>query len=137
MAFTGARGHNIDKSGNIYAVAAEAITLPAPNVALGVVYSAEDTVRLPDADAEQPAGVIYEESVSEGDKVYLATKGQVWMIAAEAIATMRGDLMLDDATGYVLNCTSAAAKLGQALTLQASVGGMIYVDLTIGSDAPA
>ena len=141
MAFTGSKGHQIDPHGNYPAIAGEALTLPQQDVALGVVYNGSATngiqqVRLPDSDGEKPAGVVYGKSYASGDQITMATKGRAWMIAAEAI-TINEDLMLDDATGYVLIATSATDKIGSALSAQATVGGLILVDLQLGTHEPA
>jgi hypothetical protein len=138
MAFTGSRGHCIDPHGNLPAIAAEDLTLPQQDVALGVVYSGTVTggipeVRLPDSDGEKPAGVVYGKSYDADDQISMATKGRVWMVAAEAISNLNDRLMLDDATGYVLLATAEAEAIGCNLTTQASVGGLVLVDLQLGT----
>ncbi len=139
---TGSKGHQIDPNGNYPAIAGEALALPQQDIALGVVYNGSATggiqqVRLPDADGEVPAGVVYGKSYASGDQITMATKGRVWMVAAEALATINTDVMLDDATGYVLAATSAKPKLGTTLSVQSTISGLILIDLQLGSYEPA
>jgi len=138
MAITGMQGHQINEHKARYAIAAEALTLPDQSVALGVVYDATayGSVRLPDADGEIPAGVVYGKSYASGDEITMATGELVWMVAAEAI-TIGQMLMLDNATGYCLVATSAKPLIGRALTAQSNVGGFLLVELLIGSYLPA
>lgn len=138
MSITGMQGHQINEQKTRYAIAAEAITLPEANVALAVVYDATayGSVRLPDADGEIPAGVIYGKDAALGDEITIATGELAYMVAAEAI-TIGQLLMVDNATGYCLVATSAKPLIGRALTAQSNVGGFLLVELLVGCYAPA
>jgi hypothetical protein len=142
MSFTGSKGHCIDPYGNIPGIAAEALTLPQQDVALAVCYNGSVTngipqIKLPDSDGEKPCGVVYGKSYASGDHCTVARKGRVWMVTGEASIVLGEDLMTDADTGYVLIATSAKDKLGTAASAQASSGGLILVELELGTHEPA